>query len=299
MTGLIGTIWSVLGRPSWSSLVFVFGERACPTLHAPTPTRRQLLRRLLATADRCAAPSRRCSSSRSCSTSPTGRSGSPSATGSPASTAQAYYEFENAFPLADLWLGVACVLALVALRRRSATQLLWLLCAGSAGLYLFGMDFLYDVEHGIFAKGGGGAFEALIVALTLVFSMTLLTWSWRHRAELLAGMAGSDGPDPRDPEAKLAEIEDQLATMKAPPDRAEQHLLRQARRRRHPDGGGPDVAGGRGRPAAGHRDRRTPRAGEARRGQLRPLRRVRPADPRGSARGAAVGDAVRRGRRRR
>ena len=26
---------------------------------------------------------------------------------------QAYYEFENAFPLADLWLGVACVLALV------------------------------------------------------------------------------------------------------------------------------------------------------------------------------------------
>ena len=29
----------------------------------------------------------------------------------------AYYEFENAFPLADLWLGVACLLALLALRR--------------------------------------------------------------------------------------------------------------------------------------------------------------------------------------
>ncbi|MFL6062226.1 MAG: hypothetical protein ACJ72E_13410 [Marmoricola sp.] len=24
---------------------------------------------------------------------------------------QAYYDFENAFPVADLWLGVACVLA--------------------------------------------------------------------------------------------------------------------------------------------------------------------------------------------
>jgi hypothetical protein len=100
---------------------------------------------------------------------------------------RAYYEFENAFPLADLWLGVACLLALVAVRRRSGTQLLWLLCAGSAGLYLFGMDFLYDVEHGIFTMGGGGAFEAVIVLLTLVFSVTLLRWSWSHREELLAG----------------------------------------------------------------------------------------------------------------
>jgi hypothetical protein len=98
---------------------------------------------------------------------------------------RAYYEFENAFPLADLWLGVVCVLALVALHRRRGTALLWLLCAGSAGLYLFGMDALYDLEHGIFLKGGGGAFEGVIVLLTLVFSVTLLTWSWRHRLELL------------------------------------------------------------------------------------------------------------------
>jgi hypothetical protein len=97
----------------------------------------------------------------------------------------AYYEFENAFPLADLWLGVACVLALVTLRRGAPSALLWLLCAGSAGLYLAGMDLLYDLEHDIVAKGGGGAFEAMIVCLTLVFSVTLLTWSWRHRLELL------------------------------------------------------------------------------------------------------------------
>jgi hypothetical protein len=49
------------------------------------------------------------------------------------------------------------------------------------------MDFLYDVENGIFGKGGGGVFEALIVALTLVFSVTVLSWSWRHRGELLSG----------------------------------------------------------------------------------------------------------------
>jgi hypothetical protein len=91
---------------------------------------------------------------------------------------EAYYEFENAFPLADLWLGVACLLALVALRRGSRTAAYWLACAGSAGLYLFGMDLLYDLENGIFTSGGGGAIEAGIVALTLVFSLTVLRYAW-------------------------------------------------------------------------------------------------------------------------
>ena len=104
---------------------------------------------------------------------------------------QAYYDFENSFPVADLWLGIACVLALITLHTRRPSALFWLLCAGSAGLYLFGMDFLYDVENDIFGKGGGGAFEAVIVTLTLVFSVTLLSWSWRHRGELLSG-AGAD-----------------------------------------------------------------------------------------------------------
>ena len=85
----------------------------------------------------------------------------------------AYYEFENAFPLADVWLGLACLLALVCLLHRPRrSAYFWLICAGSAGLYLFGMDFLYDVEHGIFTAGGGGVIEAGIVAVTLVFSLT-------------------------------------------------------------------------------------------------------------------------------
>ncbi len=100
---------------------------------------------------------------------------------------QAYYEFENAFPLADTWLGVACVCALVTLRRRRPSALFWLIASGSAGLYLFGMDFLYDVENGIFATGAGGVLEAVIVTLTLAFSLTALTWSWRERGELLGG----------------------------------------------------------------------------------------------------------------
>ena len=101
----------------------------------------------------------------------------------------AYYEFENAFPLADLWLGIACLGALVCLTRRTPMALFWILCAGSAGLYLFGMDFLYDVEHGIFVAGAGGAVEAVIVALTLAFSLVALRFGWSRRDDLLAGRA--------------------------------------------------------------------------------------------------------------
>jgi hypothetical protein len=99
----------------------------------------------------------------------------------------AYYEFENAFPLADAWLGLACLLALVSLRQRRPAAQFWLVCSGAAGLYLFGMDFLYDVEHGIFTKGGGGVVEACIVAVTLVFSLTVLRFAWTRRDALLAG----------------------------------------------------------------------------------------------------------------
>ena len=100
---------------------------------------------------------------------------------------EAYYEFENAFPLADVWLGAACLLALVSLLQSRPAAYFWLACSGAAGLYLFGMDFLYDLEHGIFTSGGGGVIEAGIVAVTLLFSLTLLRFAWTRRDALLAG----------------------------------------------------------------------------------------------------------------
>jgi hypothetical protein len=100
---------------------------------------------------------------------------------------QAYYDFENAFPLADLWLGLACAVALVTLVRRRPSALLWLVATGAAGLYLGCMDLLYDLEHDVFAHGGGGAVEAVIVAVTWIFSLTVLRFAWTRRGELLAG----------------------------------------------------------------------------------------------------------------
>lgn len=99
----------------------------------------------------------------------------------------AYYEFENAFPLADGWLTVALLGAAWSLRRRSPMALFWLLAGGGAGLYLFGMDVLYDLENGIWwNSGAGGVIELVINVVTLVVSIWLLRWSWQRREALLA-----------------------------------------------------------------------------------------------------------------
>ena len=66
----------------------------------------------------------------------------------------AYVEFENAFPLADAWLTVCLIGAAITVPARRPIALLWLLAGGGAGLYLFGMDVLYDLEHGIWWHSG-------------------------------------------------------------------------------------------------------------------------------------------------
>ena len=98
----------------------------------------------------------------------------------------AYYDFENAFPLADAWLGACVLLAVRAVRSGRPSALLWLLTGGGAGVYLFCMDVLYDLEHGIYATGAGGIIELGINLLTLGFSLWFLRWSWTRRDALLS-----------------------------------------------------------------------------------------------------------------
>ena len=100
-------------------------------------------------------------------------------------TTKAYYDFENAFPLADAWLTVCLLGAIGALRRRASSSVFWLLTGGGAGVYLFCMDALYDVEHGVWFKNAGGVIELGINLVTLVFSTWLLRWAWRNRRALL------------------------------------------------------------------------------------------------------------------
>jgi hypothetical protein len=103
------------------------------------------------------------------------------------STDSSYEDFENAFPLADAWLAVTALLAARALHRRLPSALLWLLSAGSAGMYLACMDVLYDLQHGIWWDGGGGGLVELAINLiTLAGSVAGLVLGWRYRADLLA-----------------------------------------------------------------------------------------------------------------
>jgi hypothetical protein len=100
-------------------------------------------------------------------------------------TRPAYYEFENAFPLADGWLVVALLASAWSLRRRRPAALGWLLAGAGAGLYLCCMDVLYDLEHGIWGRGAGGGTELAINLATLVLSLGILRWAWRRRGDLL------------------------------------------------------------------------------------------------------------------
>jgi hypothetical protein len=99
-------------------------------------------------------------------------------------TAQ-YIAFEQSFPLADGWLLTAALIAALQLSRRRPSALMWLLVLGGAGIYLCAMDVLYDIEHGIYAKGHGGTIELAINILTAVLSIGLLASAWDFRNELL------------------------------------------------------------------------------------------------------------------
>ena len=104
------------------------------------------------------------------------------------STDPSYEDFENAFPLADSWLVLTTLLAAWSLHARRPSALLWMVCGGSAGMYLAGMDVLYDLEHGIWWDGGaGGVVELVINLLTLSGSGFSLFLAWRFREALLAG----------------------------------------------------------------------------------------------------------------
>lgn len=99
-----------------------------------------------------------------------------------------YYVFENAFPAADGWLAVGCVLGAWALHKRKAAALFWLLAGGSASIYLGLMDVLFDLENGVYRAGDAGA-VATEIAIN-VYSLGVGAWAlwfgWRNRRWFLA-----------------------------------------------------------------------------------------------------------------
>jgi hypothetical protein len=101
-------------------------------------------------------------------------------------TGAAYTQFEDAFPLADGWLALCLVAASYCLLTARRAALFWLLAGGGAGLYLFAMDVLYDMQHGVWGKGANGVMELVINVVTLALSVFVLRWTWVRRDALLS-----------------------------------------------------------------------------------------------------------------
>ncbi|HKO50415.1 MAG TPA: hypothetical protein VJV79_21985 [Polyangiaceae bacterium] len=97
-----------------------------------------------------------------------------------------YYAFENSFPVADLWMAASGVAACVALIRRRASALLWIIAAGSTSVYLGLLDVLFDLQNGIYRSPdtGGVVVEITINVLTLAFGTLVMIWAWRARRDL-------------------------------------------------------------------------------------------------------------------
>jgi hypothetical protein len=101
---------------------------------------------------------------------------------------EAYYAFENAFPLADAWMTATGIAALVALMRRRASAFFWCTAAGTTSVYLALLDVLFDLENGIYHSPDTGAVavELTINVLTLALGATVVVWAWLRRRELVA-----------------------------------------------------------------------------------------------------------------
>ena len=48
------------------------------------------------------------------------------------------------------------------------------------------MDVLYDLQHGVWGKGGNGGMELAINVVTLGLSVFVLRWTWSRREALLS-----------------------------------------------------------------------------------------------------------------
>jgi hypothetical protein len=102
-------------------------------------------------------------------------------------TRPAYYEFEAALALGDLWLAFCLLAAARALGAHRPTALLWLLAAGGAGGFLVAVDVLYNLQHGVWFASQRGLAELLRNLASGAGTVGLFAWAWPRRAELLAG----------------------------------------------------------------------------------------------------------------
>ncbi len=100
---------------------------------------------------------------------------------------ESYYAFENAFPLADVWMILCGLFGSIALVRRRASSLFWCIASGAVSVFLGLVDVLFDLENGIYGSPDRGAVvvEVAINVLTLSLGAVVMAWAWRQRRALM------------------------------------------------------------------------------------------------------------------
>ena len=97
-----------------------------------------------------------------------------------------YGAFEDSFPVADGWMALCMFVAGIGLWRGARYGALFGLMAGSALIYLAGMDITFNIEHGLYAmlpRSGAMITEAWINASSLGLGVVTLAMCWSRAAE--------------------------------------------------------------------------------------------------------------------
>ena len=95
---------------------------------------------------------------------------------------ECYLAFERAFPAADGWLVMVCMVAAEGLRRGREWAVLWGVAAGSAIVYLGCMDILFNLENGMYTRINAAMAGEVVINLWCVsLGPFLLVYFWRHR----------------------------------------------------------------------------------------------------------------------
>ncbi|HXC56043.1 MAG TPA: hypothetical protein VNU97_12170 [Rhizomicrobium sp.] len=96
-----------------------------------------------------------------------------------------YSAFEDAFPVADVWMALCMLAAGAGLWRGARSGALFGLMAASALVYLAAMDITFNLEHGLYAllpRSGPMWAETAINATSLGLGLATLLMCWRRAA---------------------------------------------------------------------------------------------------------------------
>lgn len=108
-----------------------------------------------------------------------------------------YTAFESSFPAADAWLAITSLLAGIGLWRHRPWGARMGLLAGSALLYLAGMDIAFDLENGLYALVPGSQpmqFELLINVWSLALGVWTVIACWHRSYSGTTGESPGSGP---------------------------------------------------------------------------------------------------------